>query len=670
MHISPLANSRALLLTAARLGASVRLACRVGVFLCVAIIALGRWGLLDAPAQEAPAHAIEWSGTSTLYHAAIDVTDPSTAEGLQGGTSPHATSSHAQSGSNQTAAPIQRETSSQKPAASAASGDGAISWFNWIASLPPARARTDPAPAYKGGLLVQRSAAELINRELMWRAVVFFTGFGLYLLIALSFLVHWIHSRRDVGTLAIALLALVMAGHTIAISGVVEYLNVDALNQRTVATAEVVTYLLLNGLIALVLWTFFPSQFRTLRVGDRQFPPPGQPITDFAPSDGAPKWIQSLNTTLAFIAIVGSIVFALVPLFAPGSATNYVLSASRWITLLLMVVAVAATLHYVEQRSRMTGGLTVGMGLIVVGSMHDVLFAGGDGHPYLITYTFLGFLLLQGFTVARRNVKNSELARRANEDLSIAVAMQTKELRAASIAAQAANLAKSHYLSAVSHELRTPLTSMLGFTQILRHELDEQLNEQQEEFFDTIASSGERLLSLINDLLDLAKMEAGHIELTIEAVEVGPLLADVATQLTPLARQKNLSLSVSMDEGPLQVQADEQRLRQVLLNLVSNAIKFTDRGRIRLHAFSTVVEEDGPAVEIAVEDTGTGISPRFLPHLFDRFTQEPREGRPGTSGTGLGLTISRELITRMGGHIYVESTVGAGSTFSVVLPAA
>lgn len=240
---------------------------------------------------------------------------------------------------------------------------------------------------------------------------------------------------------------------------------------------------------------------------------------------------------------------------------------------------------------------------------------------------------------------------------------RTKALQEASEAAQTANLAKTEFVTAVTHELRTPLASMLGYLELLRDELGGTLNETQIEFFETLEESGQRLLNLVNKLLDLARIESGHIELMMSPLKVVDVVDQVRSELYPLAKEKRLYLTKDVEAENLEVLADEQWLSVVLTDLVSNAIKYTREGGVTIR-----VATYNARAAIEVIDTGPGISAEFMPKLFERFTRDEdvRNGSP--TGTGLGLTIARELVGLMNGEVLVDSEVGRGSTFRVLLP--
>lgn len=239
-------------------------------------------------------------------------------------------------------------------------------------------------------------------------------------------------------------------------------------------------------------------------------------------------------------------------------------------------------------------------------------------------------------------------------------------LRAAKEAADAASRAKSLFLASVSHELRTPLNGILGYTQILRR--DPALGGKQRDGVRVIHESAEHLLVLINDVLDLSKIEAGRIELHPVDFELAELAATAERVFAPRAREKNLLLETALAPGlPAFVRGDEDRLRQVLFNLLSNAVKFTQRGGVVL----SIEPRPEGRLRFSVSDTGRGIATPDLARIFEPFTQVG-ETIGATAGTGLGLAISRSLVERMGGTMHVESQPGWGSRFwfEVPLPAA
>ena len=240
-----------------------------------------------------------------------------------------------------------------------------------------------------------------------------------------------------------------------------------------------------------------------------------------------------------------------------------------------------------------------------------------------------------------------------------------QQMEQAREAAEAASQAKSQFLASMSHELRTPLTAVIGLADLLLLERDP-LNDRQREYLDGIASSGRHLLALVNDVLDLAKIEAGKTELKLEAIPIHDAIEEGVKAILPLADTRGVMLEPATIVAVPNVRADRVRLRQILYNLISNAVKFTDRGgRVRIRA-----RRDEDRVSIAVMDTGIGIAARDLSRLYRSFEQLtlPSGDRPG--GTGLGLALTKRLVEMHGGTIDVESELGVGTTFTVRIPVA
>jgi signal transduction histidine kinase len=213
----------------------------------------------------------------------------------------------------------------------------------------------------------------------------------------------------------------------------------------------------------------------------------------------------------------------------------------------------------------------------------------------------------------------------------------------------------------MSHELRTPLNAIIGVSEMLRE--DAEALKQDTEPLDRVLGAGRHLLALINDILDLSKIEAGRMELQIETFTLAPLLADVVKTIEPLATKNANQVAIKCDGAIGTLHADQMRLRQALLNLMSNANKFTERGTITVDAR----QEDG-SITISVVDTGIGMTPEQMGKLFQEFSQASSATAIRYGGTGLGLAISRRFCQMMGGDITVESEPGRGSTFTIRLP--
>jgi signal transduction histidine kinase/CheY-like chemotaxis protein len=228
---------------------------------------------------------------------------------------------------------------------------------------------------------------------------------------------------------------------------------------------------------------------------------------------------------------------------------------------------------------------------------------------------------------------------------------------------------KSQFLANMSHELRTPLNAIIGVTEMLLEDAQAAAQPDQVEAHERILRAGRHLLALINDILDLSKIEAGKLELSLESVALAPLVEDVVATIRPLAAKNGNQVEVEYPADGGTIRADPTRLRQALLNLASNASKFTERGRIRV-AVTRLPDDDGREwVSMVVSDTGIGMTAEQMAKLFEEFTQADASTTRKYGGTGLGLAISRRLCRMMGGDITVTSTPGQGSTFTIRLPA-
>jgi signal transduction histidine kinase/CheY-like chemotaxis protein len=238
-----------------------------------------------------------------------------------------------------------------------------------------------------------------------------------------------------------------------------------------------------------------------------------------------------------------------------------------------------------------------------------------------------------------------------------------RELKVQSAELELASRHKSEFLASMSHELRTPLNAVLGFSEVLLERMFGDINERQEEYLRDIHGSGKHLLELLNEILDLSKVEAGRMELEYSSFPLRALLEDAASMLRERAALHAITMTVEVEAGIGEVYSDELRLKQVVLNLMTNAVKFTgDGGSV------TVRAARGPAtVDITVEDTGIGIPEADRERIFESFQQGGR-GSSREEGTGLGLTLSRRLVELLGGRMWLESEVGAGSTFGFSLP--
>jgi protein-histidine pros-kinase len=238
-------------------------------------------------------------------------------------------------------------------------------------------------------------------------------------------------------------------------------------------------------------------------------------------------------------------------------------------------------------------------------------------------------------------------------------------LRVANAKLEQANRQKNRFLANMSHELRTPLNAILGFTGTLLMEIPGTLNDEQTRQLRTVQASGRHLLSLINDLLDLARIEAGRLDLTLEAINCQELVEEVAEGLRPLAEEKGLVLAIAQPDAPIEIKTDRRALSQILINLTNNAIKFTDDGSIRIEVGPHATDTAG--ARFTITDTGCGIHEEDQKSLFSAFEQVDSSGNHPYGGTGLGLYICQTLAALIGGAITFDSEYGTGSSFTLEL---
>jgi signal transduction histidine kinase len=244
----------------------------------------------------------------------------------------------------------------------------------------------------------------------------------------------------------------------------------------------------------------------------------------------------------------------------------------------------------------------------------------------------------------------------------LAVALGQVEMKSREV--ETANRHKSEFLANMSHELRTPLNAIIGFSEVLRQQMFGAVNPKQGEYLEDIQTSGQHLLSLINDILDLSKVEAGKMELQLSRFSLPAALQSVLLMVRERATGRGIDLRTELDPAVDQLEADERKVKQIVLNLLTNAVKFTPSGG----TVTLETKRDGAGVVVSVRDTGVGIAPADQARVFEEYTQAGGAATSGQEGTGLGLTLSRRLVELHGGRIWVESELGKGSAFSFTLP--
>jgi signal transduction histidine kinase len=364
---------------------------------------------------------------------------------------------------------------------------------------------------------------------------------------------------------------------------------------------------------------------------------------------------------------------------SPDGRLSYHFETLGYVTFFIsyLFYLIAGVILWRFRRER-TGNLLVGGVIISLGVLTS-LSAGLAQYSLAISSAAISSILFAN-AILRENLFNP-LARLNKEmaDANQRLLRLTEELRIANVQLTEVSRLKSHFLANMSHELRTPLNSIIGYTEMLSEGIYGELNDKQLDRLDRVRRNGQHLLQLINDILDLSKIEANRMELDVEPVDLDTVIDECITAFEPLAQKKKLHLTKQVPPDLPPILTDRSRTAQVLMNLVSNAVKFTPLGAVTVRTEPVSASQvanlpirsvggGGPWVLISVSDTGIGITPKDQELIFDEFHQADSSPTREYEGTGLGLSITRKLIHLMQGQIWLESVPGEGSTFYVLLP--
>ena len=306
----------------------------------------------------------------------------------------------------------------------------------------------------------------------------------------------------------------------------------------------------------------------------------------------------------------------------------------------------------------------------------DLMKAGAS--DYLVKSRIQPDLLAQCIRSALRVYQAEQAVRSAQAELEAtnhllrrqnqALEANRRHIQRQNLELMRASQLKSDFLATLSHELRTPLNAIIGFSQLLMRRRQAEWTDKQREMISRIHSNGKNLLTLLNEILDFSKLDAGRLELSPHPMDIAVLVEVTVAEMRSLAEQKALALTLALDLANPTLTNDATRLRQILMNLISNAIKFTETGSVTVQVTDQVTDQGTDTLEIAVTDTGMGIAPDAVASIFEAFRQGDQTQTRRHTGTGLGLAIVDSLVTLMGGTIAVESAPQQGSTFRIQIP--
>lgn len=402
----------------------------------------------------------------------------------------------------------------------------------------------------------------------------------------------------------------------------------------------------------------------------------------------AALWSKSLTTPKLLIPIAGMAISLFIMVFTgyfpdcfiPGVGLTVFKIVSEYIIVLILLVAIA---YLIKNGKRLDRDLYQYLLLACLATIFaEISFtfyssvyglANMIGHLWkLLSYYFIYTVIIR-----KKLLDPYDTIKDLYQNMERKVATRTRELEAANLRLREGqkvltqlnqrlsetNRLKSEFMATITHELRTPLTSIVAFCELLLDETAGPINEEQRENLLDIQIGSQQLMNLISDILDMAKYEAGHLSLEPEKVDLNDVLHIVRRTMVPVATQQNIKLEVQQAKLPL-VYADPERILQMIINIISNALKFTKEGG-RVTVFTTA--EDGKAA-IHVEDTGEGIAPELLPHIFEKFRQGDASLKRRRSGTGLGLALVKTLAELQSGSVSVQSEIGKGTRFTIHIP--